>query len=198
MSLIKVFAKDPVIGALAQHATVLRRSKPLVQIASADNHEATLCFRSFSRNDVDYSIDCVGSPNGPSWAADHFDTFYILKRKIQDITEDATKSRRVDISAIDHDQKLIAEPPIQPPGGNCPGIGIDLRDVESGNHAQQAGNIGRPGPMNVCCSDDKDCGSGPGYLLFGLGYGSHFGVHQIFKAQVSQVGACGLRPNGKD
>ncbi len=93
------------------------------------------------------------------------------------------------------DEQFVAESSVKPACTDDPCIGVNLRHVESGYHAKQIGNISRTRTRNVRRCDYKYCGGCPRYFLLCLGYGGHFGIHQVFEAQAGQTWGRCLRPS---
>ena len=168
MILIKVFAENPVVRVLAQPAAILCRPKSLVQIAATRHQHAAFGFPGFFGNDVDHAVDRVGSPDCSPRAADDFDAFDVLQGKVQRVPQNPAKGRGVHRPPVQHHQEFVAETSVKPAGINGPGVGINLRHIESGNHAQQIGNVGGAGTRNVGRGDDENGGGCPRYFLLGL------------------------------
>ena len=122
LALIKVFGINPIIGGFAGRAAVLQRPESLVKISPAGYDRGALGFARLFRNDVDDSIDGISSPDRTAGAADDFDPCNVFQRKIEHVPPHAAERGRVDGSAVNHCQKLVAKSSIETTRTNGPRI----------------------------------------------------------------------------
>src|SRR5437763_1034222 len=71
---------------------------------------------------------------------------------------------------------------VESPGGNRPGMSIDLGNVQSWRKPQQIGNVGRARPLNLVLCDHIYRGCDPCDTLLFLRHGRYLNVHEFVKA----------------
>ncbi len=103
--------------------------------APTGGDQYTLRIFDLFRDDVDDTIDSVGAPNAGSWPANHFNALNIFENRILRIPVHTRRKRGQDCPAIDHDQQFVSESLVEPSGCDCPLIGINLRDIQTGYHS---------------------------------------------------------------
>src|SRR5207244_6005404 len=87
-----------VIEAFPPPGAVPEIDKPLVDISTAGRCEHSLGIFGVLRNDIDYGVDSIGSPDGTARASDDFDPFDIFKQCVLDLPIQASEHWRINAS----------------------------------------------------------------------------------------------------
>src|SRR6267378_1751455 len=100
---------DAVIEAFPPPGTVPEIDKALVDISTAGRCEHSLGIFGVLRNDIDHTVDSIGSPNGSARASNDFDPFDIFKQCVLDLPINASEERGVHGSAVDQHEYRSGE-----------------------------------------------------------------------------------------
>src|SRR5260370_678166 len=155
---IKSFHKESVACCLTKCSSVLGNAETWLMRSTAGGHETSLSLLCSLRNYVDDSIDGIGPPDRRPPPADDFDAVDIFQPHVLDIPVDTGEQRRIDRAPIDQDQKLAGILSVETQRADLPCASIDLRHVQSGNHAQGIRDVRCPRTPDIALSNEENCG----------------------------------------
>ena len=184
---MKVFHKGAIVTVVAELAAIAESAKRLALVPAARGGQRSLRIFGGLSDDIDNSVDGVRAPKRRAWAADHLDAVDVLEQRVLLLPGHPPVHRRINAPAVHHYQQLIGVFVIEAASGDRPCATLDLRDVETGNHAQQIGNARHSGAANVFLGDHVNSGRGLRELLFLLRNGGDLDVHEVFKTGVGEI-----------
>ncbi len=149
---------DTVVNVFAVPSAITEIDETLVDISAASGHEHSAgIFRAF-RDDVDYTVDSICSPNGAAWSPDDFNAFDILQQCVLDLPINAGKERRVNAPAIDKHEDRAGQGAPKSANTEGPSIRVDPRYLNTRRLTESLRNACSPGPPDIVLGNNVDCG----------------------------------------
>jgi len=152
--------------------------------AAAAYNQCALCLLRTFRDDVDDTVDGVGSPQRAAWTSNDFNPRNVLDQRVLDFPIDAGEERSIHAAAVDHHEQLVAKAAVEATGRDGPFVRIDPRHLHAGNHAQQLRDALRTAAADHLGRDHKDRRRRLAHCAHRLRHGRHFHIesrHHDFK-----------------
>src|SRR5207245_7652643 len=154
---IEVLAVNAVVSVIADLGAVAYTfSRPFFRSGFCCYKSALGSLRGLGDN-VDHAVDGIRAPQGGPGTADDFDAVHILEHDVLHVPVHTREKRGVDASAVNQNEQLVVESPVEPSRADGPFVLVDARHFQAWNHPQSIRDAGRPGAADIflCYHEDR-------------------------------------------
>src|SRR4030088_904665 len=183
----KAFAIYPVVKVLAVPRSIACVHRALIDVPSTSGDERSLSILGALRDDVDYSIYGVRSPDSPTWSADDFNPVDVLQQRVLNFPIHAAEEGRINASAVDQHEYRAGKAAFESAHTHRPLIGVDSRYFHSRHQSECLWNACGSGSSDIFLRDDinRRRRSSDFHRLFGNR--RNLSIPELFQAQLRET-----------
>ena len=137
-----------------------RRAKRTLRTGSSLDEDRP-CFTRVFGDDVNDSIDSIGTPNAGPWASNDLDSIDVFHQDILNVPKHTAKERGVYRPSVDLDQQFVGESLVESTDRNGPFVRINAGNLHAGHQTQRFREISRSAAAYVFVCEDVNRGRGP-------------------------------------